>query len=53
MADPETHVPAARLTPTVRIALSCLGAAGLAVIIVQTFNLSLFGVFPLLANRYC
>ncbi|SDN65140.1 TRAP transporter, 4TM/12TM fusion protein [Lutimaribacter pacificus] len=52
MADPETHVPAARLTPTVRIALSCLGAAGLAVIIVQTFNLSLFGVFPLLANRY-
>lgn len=52
MADPLTAAPKLRLTPRVRAALALLGAAGLAIIVVQTFNLSLFGVFPLLANRY-
>ena len=52
MANPQIHTPATRLTPTVRIALALLGAAGLIIIVIQTFNLSLLGVFPLLANRY-
>jgi TRAP transporter 4TM/12TM fusion protein len=52
MADPLTAAPAARLTPLVRMVLAVLGALGLSIIVVQTFNLSLFGVFPLLANRY-
>ena len=32
--------------------MGILGAAGLVGIVLQTFNLSLFGVFPLLSNRY-
>ena len=52
MADSQQHIPAPRLTPVIRYALAALGGTGLAVIVVQTFNLPLFGVFPLLANRY-
>ena len=32
--------------------MGILGAVGLVGIVLQTFNLSLFGVFPLLSNRY-
>ncbi|WP_346894146.1 TRAP transporter fused permease subunit [uncultured Roseibium sp.] len=52
MSDPQTLTSPARLTPPVRLMLALLGGAGLLIIIVQTFNLSLFGLFPLLANRY-
>ncbi|MDV4145262.1 TRAP transporter permease [Shimia sp. FJ5] len=52
MADPQATAATGRLTPGIRILLAVLGVMGLTIIVVQTFNLSLFGVFPLLANRY-
>ncbi|MEZ5674981.1 TRAP transporter, 4TM/12TM fusion protein [Thalassovita litoralis] len=54
-ADPvlETAAPAnPRLSGATRVAVAVLGVAGLVAIVVQTFNLSAFGLFPLLANRY-
>ncbi|MFD2740976.1 TRAP transporter permease [Sulfitobacter aestuarii] len=35
-----------------RLAVGALGAIGLTAIVLQTFNIALFGVFPLLSNRY-
>ena len=44
--------PIERLNTPARISVGILGAVGLVGIVLQTFNLSLFGVFPLLSNRY-
>jgi len=41
-----------RLTGPVRGALAGLGLTGLTLIVLQTFNVALLGIFPLLANRY-
>ncbi len=49
-AQPEPNRP--RLSGPVRLAAGILGSAGLATIVIQTFNLPLFGLFPLLSSRY-
>lgn len=48
-APPQTAPFSVRAT---RWALLLIGSLGLTMIVVQTFNLSLFGIFPLLSNRY-
>lgn len=47
-----TEGPIERLNTPARLCVGLLGAAGLVGIVLQTFNLSLFGVFPLLSSRY-
>ena len=49
-AQPKPIQP--RLSGAARIAAGVLGIAGLAAIVIQTFNLSIAGVFPLLSSRY-
>lgn len=44
--------PANRLRGRAQGVVSILGAVGLIAIVLQTFNVSLFGLFPLLSNRY-
>ncbi|MFC2969510.1 TRAP transporter permease [Acidimangrovimonas pyrenivorans] len=44
--------PAPRLGPAGRAAVGLFGLVGLVLILIQTFNVEAFGVFPLLANRY-
>ncbi|WP_069300164.1 TRAP transporter permease [Neptunicoccus sediminis] len=48
---PRPHPPQ-RLKGAARIAVSVLGVIGLTGIVLQTFNLPVLGIFPLLSNRY-
>ena len=49
-AQPKPIQP--RLSGAARIAAGVLGFVGLAAIVIQTFNLSIASVFPLLSSRY-
>jgi hypothetical protein len=44
--------PPLRIQGVARIVVSVLGGIGLVGIVLQTFNLPVFGIFPLLSNRY-
>lgn len=51
-AAQDTPQPPLRMQGAAQIVVSVLGGFGLVGIVLQTFNLPLFGIFPLLSNRY-
>ncbi|MCX7567865.1 TRAP transporter fused permease subunit [Sulfitobacter sp. F26169L] len=51
MSDSKEAIPD-RLNGPARVVVGILGAVGLVGIVLQTFNIELLGLFPLLSNRY-